>query len=91
MLVVYVVFKHPYYLPMWQFKYIKNIYWDVDKGYVSSGYIYMNIHADLQQNGLESLMNDNNRIYTDTNETIYNGDVSCGIGLLNSHALPQDN
>ena len=36
-------------------------------------------------------MNDNDRIDTDMNETLHNGYVSSGIGLLNSHTLPQDN
>ena len=36
-------------------------------------------------------MNDNYRIDTDMNETLKNGYVSSGIGLLNSHTLYQDN
>ena len=43
----------------------------------------MNIHTDLQQNILESLIHDNYRIDKDINETIYNGDSISGIGLLN--------
>ena len=50
----------------------------------------MNIHIDLQYNGFESLMNDNYRIDADINETLHHGDVSSGIGLLNSHNIPQD-
>ena len=64
---------------------------DVEKGDVSSVYGSINIHNYLQQNGLESLMNDNTRNETDMNATLQNGDVSSGIGLLNSHTLPQDN
>ena len=44
-----------------------NIDGDVEKGGVSSGYDYMNSHTYLQQNGLESLMNGNDRIDTDMN------------------------
>ena len=33
-------------------------------------------------------MNDNNRIYTDMNEILYNVDMSSGIVLLNIHTLP---
>ena len=36
-------------------------------------------------------MTDNDRIDTDMNKTLHNGDVSNGIGLLNRHNLPQDN
>ena len=36
-------------------------------------------------------MNDNYRIDTDMNENLQNGYVSSGIGLLNSHNIPQDN
>ena len=50
----------------------------------------MNSHTDLQQIFLESLINDNDRIDSDMNKTLQNGDVSSGIGLLNSHNLPQD-
>ena len=49
----------------------------------------MNSRTYLQRNGLESLMNYNGRIDTDINETLQNGDVISGIGLLNSHTLPQ--
>ena len=35
-------------------------------------------------------MNYNDRIDIDIGETIQNGDVRRGIGLLNSHTLPQD-
>ena len=51
----------------------------------------MSSHTDLQQNGLESLMNDNDRINTDMNDTLPNGDVSNCIVLLKIHTLPQDN
>ena len=51
----------------------------------------MNSHTYLQQNDLESLMNDNYSIDTDMNDTVYNGDVSSGIGLLNIHTFPQAN
>ena len=61
-----------------------NIYCDADKGDVSSEYGSMNSHTDLQQNGLEPLMNDNDIIDTDINETLQNSDLSSGIGLLNS-------
>ena len=69
----------------------KNIYGDVDKGDVSSGYRYMNSHTDLEQNYLEFLMKDNDRIDTYINDTLKNGDVSSVIGLLNIHNLPQAN
>ena len=36
-------------------------------------------------------MNDNDRIDIEMDDTLYNGDVSSGIGLLNRHTLPQDN
>ena len=62
-----------------------------ERGYVSSVYGYMNSHADLQQNVLESLINDNDSNDTDINDTFYNLDVSIGIGLLNIHTLSQDN
>ena len=51
----------------------------------------MNIHNYLQNNGLEQLKNDNNRIDTDMDETLKNVDVSSVIGLINSHTPPQDN
>ena len=51
----------------------------------------MNSHTGLQQNVLELLMKDNDRIDKDMNETLQNGDVGSIIGLLNSHTLPQDN
>ena len=35
-------------------------------------------------------MKDNYSIYTDINDTLYNGYVSSGIVLLNIHTLPQD-
>ena len=50
----------------------------------------MNIHTDLYQNGLESLSNDNDSIDSNTYDTLNNGDVISGIGLLNSHTTPQD-
>ena len=55
---------------------------------VSSGYGSMNSHTYLQQNSLESLMNDNTRNDTGMNATLQNGYLSSGIGLLNSHTLP---
>ena len=64
---------------------------DVEKGDVSSGYGSMKSHTGLKHNGLESLMNDNDRIDADTNKTLSNGDVISGIGLLKSNILPQDN
>ena len=36
-------------------------------------------------------MNDNTRNDTDMNDTLQNGDLSSGIGLLNIHTLPQYN
>ena len=36
-------------------------------------------------------MTDNDRIDTDMNKTLHNGDVINGIGLLNSHTLLQVN
>ena len=69
----------------------KNIGGGVYKGYVSIGYGSMNSHTDLQRNYLESLMKDDNRVDTDMNDNLHNGDVSSIIGLLNSHTLPQAN
>ena len=51
----------------------------------------MNSHGDLQQNGLESLINDNDRIDTDMNGNLHNGYASSLFGLLNSHTSHQDN
>ena len=51
----------------------------------------MKSRTDLQQNNLESSMNDNDRIDTYMNETLQNENGSSGIGLLNIHTLPQDN
>ena len=48
----------------------KNIGGDVDKGDISVGYGYMNNRAYLQQNYLGLLINDNDRIDTDMNETL---------------------
>ena len=42
----------------------------VDKGDVISVYGSINIHTDLQLNGLESLMNDNDSINKKMNETL---------------------
>ena len=36
-------------------------------------------------------MNDNDRNYIYMNDTLHNGDLSSGIGLLNRHTLPQYN
>ena len=69
----------------------KDMYGCVEKVYVSSGYGYINSHTGLQQNGLESLINDNNSNDTDMNDNLQNVDVSSGIGLLNSHTFLQDN
>ena len=51
----------------------------------------MNSHTDLQQNNLDSTMNDNDRIGTDMNDTLHNWDVSSVIGLQKTHNLPQAN
>ena len=51
----------------------------------------MNSHTDLQNHYLESLLKDNDRIDTDTNETLQNGDVISGIGLQKNHTLNQAN
>ena len=51
----------------------------------------MNTHTDLQHNGFKSLMNYNYMNDTDMNDNLQNGYMSSGIGLLNSHTLPQDN
>ena len=64
---------------------------DVENIDVSSEYGSMNNHTDVQQNGLEPLMNDNAMNDIDINATLHNGDVSSEIGLLDSHTLPQDN
>ena len=48
----------------------------------------MNCHTDLQNIRLESLMNDNDRIDKNINETLQNRDVTTGIGLLNRHTTP---
>ena len=55
---------------------------DVEKDAVGSVYGSMKIHTNLKHNGLESLMNDNDRNDTDMNENLQNGDVSWGIDLL---------
>ena len=64
---------------------------NAEKFYVISGYGSMNSHTDSQQNCLKSLMNYKYRNDTDMNANLQNGDVSSGIGLLNSHTLPQYN
>ena len=69
----------------------KNIYVDVEKDYVSSGYGSINSHTDLQQHYLESLMNDNDSIDTDMNDSLQNLDMSSWIGLLTIHTIPQAN
>ena len=50
----------------------------------------MNRHTYSRQNGFEYLMNVNNSNDTYMNDTVQNGDVSSGIGLINIHTLPQD-
>ena len=69
----------------------KEVYGDIEKGNISSGYDSLNIHTNLKHNFLESLINDNDSNDTDINETFYNLDVSIGIGLLNIHTISQDN
>ena len=64
---------------------------DIENGDVSSGYGSMNINNYLQYNGLESWINDSDRIEIDMNETLHNGYVSSGIGLLNIHTPPRGN
>ena len=49
----------------------------------------MNIHTVVQKQW-EELIKDNDRINSDTNETLQNGDASTGIGLLKRHTLPKD-
>ena len=49
----------------------------------------MKVHNYLKHNGLEYPMNDNDRNDTYMNETLHNGDMGSGIGLLNSHNIPQ--
>ena len=61
---------------------------DMKNGDVSSGYGFMNIHTDLQQNGLKSLIKYND---IDINYTLYNVDVSIAITLLSRHNILQDN
>ena len=51
----------------------------------------MNSNTDLKQNCLKQLMNYNDSNDTYMNANVQRGDVSSGIGLLNSHTLPQDN
>ena len=51
----------------------------------------MKIHIDLQHNGLEPLMNDNDINDTDLNENLQDGNVISATYLLNSHTLHQDN
>ena len=68
--------------------FFKEMYGVVKKVDVSSGYGSMNSHTDLQQNCLESLMNDNDRIDTNMNETLQNGDVISGNVLINIHNHP---
>ena len=47
----------------------------------------MNIHTFYEYNGLKSLMNYNDRNDIEINENIWNGDLSSGIDLINSHTL----
>ena len=51
----------------------------------------MNSHTDLQHNGFESSVNNNDRIDTDMNDTLQNGYVISVIGLINNHTLSHDN
>ena len=51
----------------------------------------MNSHNDLKSDNSESLIKENDRIDTNMNETLHNGDVRSRIGLLNIHTLLQDN
>ena len=51
----------------------------------------MNSHTEFQQNFLKLLMNYNGRYDADMNDNLRNGDVSSGIGLINSQAIPQFN
>ena len=67
----------------------KNIGGYIDKVDVISGYCSINMHTDLQQNYLESLMRDNDRIDTYMNETLQNVYVSSGVDLLNRHTIPK--
>ena len=62
---------------------------DVEKGYVSIGYGYMNIHNVYQQNGLKKLINYNDKGAMKINANFQNGDVSSVIGLMNSNPLPK--
>ena len=51
----------------------------------------MKILTVYQLNGLKYFMNYNNGNDMDMNDNHQNGDVSSGIGLINSHTLPQCN
>ena len=61
---------------------------DVEMGDFSSVYGHMNIHTNLKHNGLELLINDNDRIYTDMNDTLQNVDMISWTGLLKSNTIP---
>ena len=64
---------------------------DVENVDTSGGYGSMNTHYLYQRNALISLIVYNNSNDIDMNYDLRNGDVSCGIVLLNIHTLSQCN
>ena len=54
---------------------------------VSGGHGSVNSHNFYQHNGLISLINYNNSDDMDMNDDLKNGNVGCGIGLINIHTL----
>ena len=50
---------------------------------------YISRHTLYKQNGLKPLINLNNGDDIEMNSGLNNGDVSCGIGLINNNALYQ--
>ena len=69
----------------------KQMYGDVEKWDVSSGYGSMNSHTFYQLNGFKSFMNFNYMDDMEASSNLQNVDVSSGIGLINRHTLPQCN
>ena len=58
---------------------------------VSDGHGSINKHTLYQHNCLRSLINYNNSDDIEINAEPNNGDMSCGICLINSHTLSQCN
>ena len=63
----------------------------VENGGVIVGHCSMNLNTLYQDNGLISLNNSNNSDDIEMNFELNNVDVSCVIGLINSHTISQCN